>query len=121
MKNFENKRSCARFKAPFCFDCRYPGSREILTGALGDISFKGACLLIDSQTDFSIEEALSLSLIFPEDTLDVKAKVVWQKKAGDKSKVGVSFLNLSDSFKDNIYDSVFKHHRSEITSKWWDL
>ncbi|MCF7871365.1 MAG: PilZ domain-containing protein [Candidatus Omnitrophica bacterium] len=121
MKEFEDKRRCIRYKAPFCFDCRYPGFREVLSGALKDISFQGACLLVDSQKDLSREEVASLSLIFPETTLDVKAKIVWQKKAGDKNKVGVSFLNLPDSFKDNIYNSVFKHYRKEITSKWWDF
>ncbi len=121
MNNFKEKRRCGRFKVPFCVDCKHPDRQQSLSGALKDISMSGACVLIDSEHDLPADKSLNLSLIFPESALNVEAKIIWQQKVADKNKVGVSFLNLPDSFKSDIYDTVFKYHRDQITSKWWDF
>lgn len=121
MENFKEKRRCVRFKVPFCFDCKHPDYQQNLSGALKDISMSGACVLIDSNSNLPTDQSVLLSLIFPENVLNVKAKIIWQQKMIDKNKVGVSFLNLPDSFKDDIYDTVFKYHRDQITTRWWDF
>jgi c-di-GMP-binding flagellar brake protein YcgR len=121
MKSSQEKRKCVRFKAPFCIDCKHPENQQSLSGAIKDISMSGACVLIDSDKDLPADKSLSLSLIFPENVLSVEAKIIWQQKIAEKNKVGVSFLNLPDSFKSDIYNTVFKYHRNEITSKWWDF
>lgn len=121
MENFKEKRKCTRFKVPFCVDCKHPDHQQDLSGALKDISFSGACVLIDSNQDLSTDKSVLLSLIFPENALSIEAKIIWQQKITDKNKVGLSFLNLPDSLKSDIYNTVFKYHRDQITSKWWDF
>ncbi|MCF7874066.1 MAG: PilZ domain-containing protein [Candidatus Omnitrophica bacterium] len=121
MKNSKERRKCVRFEAPFCIDCKNPDNQQILSGAIKDISMSGACVLVDSDTDLPADKTVPLSLIFPETTLNVKAKIIWQKRIARKNKVGLVFSNLPDSFKNGIYDSIFKYHRDKITSKWWDF
>lgn len=121
MKSSQERRRCIRFKAPFCIDCKHPENQQSLSGAIKDISMSGACVLIDFDKDLPADKSILLSLIFPEATLDVKAQIIWQKKEADKNKIGVVFSNLPDHFKNDIYNSIFKYHRDEITSKWWDI
>lgn len=120
-ENFKEKRKCGRFKVPFCVDCKHPDHQQDLSGVLKDVSMSGACVLIDSDLDLAADKSILLSLIFPDNALNVKAKIIWQQKVADKKKIGISFLNLPDSFRSDIYETVFKYHRDEITNKWWDF
>ncbi|MFO8053373.1 MAG: PilZ domain-containing protein, partial [Candidatus Omnitrophota bacterium] len=111
MENSKERRKCVRFRAPFCIDCKHPDDQQNLSGAIRDISMSGACVLIDSDKDLPADKSIFLSLIFPETTLDIKAKIIWQKKVAEKNKIGVVFSNLPDHFKTDIYNSIFKYHR----------
>ncbi|MCF7870139.1 MAG: PilZ domain-containing protein [Candidatus Omnitrophica bacterium] len=121
MKGFQEERKYVRFKAPFCVDCKHPENQQNLSGAIKDISMSGACVLIDFDKDLPADKPILLSLIVPDITLNINAKVIWQKKVAEKNKVGVVFSNLPDHFKTDIYNSIFKYHRDVITSKWWDF
>lgn len=121
MQDFQEKRRFVRFEAPFCAECSQPDLEKDLSGVIKDISLSGACLLVDAESALAVDKPLYLSLIFPRTTLRVKTKLVWQKKAADKSKIGVIFNYPSDSLKDDIYEQILKYYPDKMTSRWWDF
>lgn len=121
MEKAEERRRSARFKTPFCIECKHPDYEQTFSGAIKDVSMTGACVLVDTQSDLPADKPTLLSLIFPDTTLNIQSKVVWQKKVSDKNKVGLTFTKMPDSFKNDIYESVFKYHRDQVTSRWWDF
>ncbi len=121
MADLQERRKYIRFKTPFCVEYKHPDCERVLSGAMKDLSMGGVCVLVDTQDDLPTDKPTLLSLIFPETTLNVKAKIAWQRRSADKNKLGVYFVQLPDSFKNSIYESIFKYCPDEITSKWWNF
>lgn len=119
MPEYTEKRRHIRFEAPFCVEFQQFESQNNLSGVIKDVGMGGACVVIDSQEPISSEKQVFLSLIFPEATLKVKANVIWQKKDFTKNKLGLSFVQPSDDFKNDIYQQMFRHSRDTLASKWW--
>lgn len=114
------KRKHARFGGPFHVKLRHPDSKEIFSGVMENVSFEGGCIFLDTSDSLSVGQVVLLSVFLTRSTLNVDAKIVWQKKDSDKNRIGVAFINLPDSLKDEIYRSVFENNPKEITKKWWD-
>lgn len=120
MAKNKEKRRYVRFGSPFCVELGHPDFQQRLSGVMKDISFSGSCVLVDTPNNLPAGHTVTLSMLFPDRALNVKAKIIWQKKISDKNKIGISFVNLPDYFKEDIYQSIFKYNRDEITSRWWE-
>ena len=115
----QEKRKFTRFKAPFCVQCAHNESSREVPGVIKDLSYGGVRVLLDTSYDILYSSLLSLSILFPENTLRVTGRVVWAKDWGDKKEVGLCFLDLPDSYKQIIYDYASKYFKEEFKQRWW--
>ena len=115
----DERRNGIRFESPFCtcIKCLDKESPEEIPGAIKDISYSGARLRLDTPLQLFPADLIALSIIFPDNTLEVSGKVVWVNR--EKKEVGVCFHNLSDYSKETIYDNIFKYFRKQFTQRWW--
>lgn len=96
-------------------------SRQEYWGVLRDVSMVGARVLLDASMDIPFGSQLSLSMILPDNTLRVSGKVVWTKDAGGRREIGMFFVNIPDSCKENLYNCIFKYYKNEIVRRWWQI
>jgi c-di-GMP-binding flagellar brake protein YcgR len=115
----EERRQYVRFEAPFCVEYKKPPLNEKFQGVIKNISIGGARILLDTSFDISPCSLASIFLLLPEITLNIKGEVVWVRKTGNKKEVGVRFVNLPDTHKDDIYRYIFRYFKEEYTKKWW--
>ena len=115
----DERRKGIRFKSPFCVcvQCFDKKSPQEIPGVIKDISYSGARLRLDTPLPLSFTNPISLSILFPENTVEISGKVMWVNR--EKKETGVFFLNLSDIFKQAIYDNIFKYFRKQFTHRWW--
>jgi c-di-GMP-binding flagellar brake protein YcgR len=116
----EERRKFKRFKSPFCVQCVDKESCREFPGVLKDISYGGARVQLYTALDIAKSQEVSLSILLPDTTLKVCAKVSWMSNDKDKREVGVCFAYLCDDDKEAIYNNIFKYFRKELTQKWWN-
>jgi len=115
----DERRKFIRFRAPFCVEYNDDDSLAESSGVLRDISMGGARVLLDTSSDISRESIASLSILFPDNTLSLRGRTVWVIGRGTKKEVGLYFIKIPDSYKEDIYNNIFKYFREEITQRWW--
>ena len=115
----EERRKYIRFKSPFPIRYTHKESSEEASGVIQDISYGGARIMLDSQLESPPSEPVSLFILFPEDTLRILGKIIWQKTYPSKKELGLSFINIPDGHKRIIYNRIFKHFGKEFTRRWW--
>ena len=115
----EERRKYVRFKSPFPIRYAHEASLQETSGVIQDISYGGARIRLDSSLDNLIPESISLFILFPEDTLKILGKIIWQKNYPDKKVLGLSFVNIPDNHKRIIYNRIFKYYKQEFTRRWW--
>jgi len=93
---------------------------EILAVAK-DISLGGLKIILDKSLDISCGDIFDVCLLFPDRSVFVSGKVVWVKDYIDRKEIGFCFSNLRDSYKEDIYNYIFKYYPKEITKKWWQM
>ena len=101
--------------------CDWQDRFQGLPGVIRDISMKGASFLLDTELSIPCECAHNLYFLLPQSTLKIPGKVMWTKDVGNKKGVGVSFVNIFDYQKQEIYDSIIKYFPEEITQRWWQV
>jgi c-di-GMP-binding flagellar brake protein YcgR len=115
------ERKFVRFNAPLYLKVTAPEATEGFSAIAKDISMGGIKMVIDASYDIAREDIFSVFLLLPDKTLPITGKVVWVKDYGDRKETGISFINIPPAYKDDIYNYIFKYHRSEITKKWWQM
>lgn len=115
----EERRKYVRFKSPFPIRYTHEASLQETSGAIQDISYGGARITLDSPLDTPSSESISLFILFPEDTLRILGKIIWQKNYPGKKELGLSFINIPDGHKRVIYNRIFKYYKQEFTRRWW--
>ncbi|MFH1875810.1 MAG: PilZ domain-containing protein [Candidatus Omnitrophota bacterium] len=114
-------RKFVRFSAPVYLKVTTPDSPQSVSAIAKDVSLGGAKIIFDKAFMVERENMFSLFLLLPEKTLPIAGKVMWIKEYSDRKEVGMSFLNMPDAYKEDIYNHIFKYHRGEITKKWWQM
>jgi hypothetical protein len=115
----EEKRKLKRFNSPFPVNCLNAETAQRTTGILRDISYGGAKVQLPAGLNVSATQIISLSVCFPDITLNIPGTIAWVNNLFDKKEVGIKFTCLTDTGKETIYNNVFKYFREEITRKWW--
>lgn len=115
----KERRKFERFKTPFPIRYTNPKAKKEASGTIEDISYGGARIVLDESLNILRSNLLSLLILFPEDTLKVRGKIMWAKNYKDKKQLGLSFIYLPDTHKEVIYNRIFKYYRKEFTRRWW--
>ncbi len=121
MERIEKKerRKFIRFNAPFYIRYNDLGLSQEVSGVIKDISYGGARVLLDTSLDSLPSSLVSLFILILGSPLKISGKVIWVRNSGDKKEIGICFVNIPDSYKEDIYSCIFKYHRQELTYKWW--
>lgn len=115
-----NNRKFARFKTTLYVRYGRINSSDELSAIAKDISMGGLKLAVDKSANFSPDDFLILYLLIPQITIKVMGKVVWSSQGEHEKQIGISFINLTDTHKEDIYNYIFKYYREELTNKWWE-
>ena len=114
------KRRFARFKTTLYVLYNLLNDSREFSGIAKDISMGGMKLALDKSINISVDDFIALHLLIPQITIRVLGKIIWVNESGQDKDAGVSFVNLSDAHKEDIYNFIFKYYREEITNRWWD-
>lgn len=117
----EEKRRFVRFRAPFCISFADKDSSHELPGVVRDISMGGVRILLDTPLDILPDILVSLYILLPRNTLKLLGRVVWARSRDGRKEIGVCFVHTPDSYKEDIYNNIFKYYREEITRRWWQF
>ena len=117
----DEKRKFVRFKVTFPFNSDTQCSFSSIKGLVKDISMSGIRITLDKSLQFLAENLEIFNLQLPGKTLSVTGKLVWKREYGDRKEIGVNFVYMSDTHKEDIYDYIYKHHRQELTQRWWQM
>ena len=115
----QEKRKFIRFNAPFSIRYIDKETSQESKGVTKDINYVGTRILLDNPLEICPSRLGSLSILFPDKTINVFTKAMWEKDSSDKRELGCSFINIPDASKQVIYDSIFKYARREFTQRWW--
>jgi c-di-GMP-binding flagellar brake protein YcgR len=115
----QERRKGVRFNAPFPVDILDAHSSMEVSGAIQDLSYTGAKVLLDNFSDSLLAGDIFIFIRFPEGSLKVNGRVIWSQDAGEKKELGLSFLNIRDQDKEIIYNRIFKYYRQEFIQRWW--
>lgn len=118
----QERRKYIRFKVPFCATYKVKDREEEISGVTRDLSYGGSRLLLDNSLDFSPDTLGVLRIVFPEETLNFSVRLIWLKKQADnKTEVGLCFVNLPDSYKESLFQHIFKYAPQEFSQRWWKV
>lgn len=93
---------------------------ERTLGCVNDISMKGLRLL--ASEEFKKNDLLDLFFYLPnKPLLETVGKVMWSRPGQDAFEAGLSFINIRDSVKEDIFEYVSKYFPQEIQKCWWSL
>lgn len=115
------RRRTPRFKAPIHIKYSLPNYSEEEFSALSeDISLGGVKVLLNKAVGTPLHSLVKLNLLLPNQTLSVQGELLWvhDKDSTDK-EAGIAFLNIPDSYKEEIFNYIFKYHKEEIMRSWW--
>lgn len=69
---------------------------------------------------FKKNDLLDLYFYLPnKPLLEAIGKVMWSRKSCDKFEIGLWFINIRDSVKEEIFEYVSKYFPQEIQKCWW--
>ncbi|MDD4295023.1 MAG: PilZ domain-containing protein [Candidatus Omnitrophica bacterium] len=114
------KRKFVRFKAPAYCKCLKVGANADVSGMCKDMSMGGVKIIFDRGRDIKEDIVLEVFILLPDKTVKSVGKIVWVKEYDDKKEAGIKFINISDTYKEDIYGYIFKYYREEVTRHWWD-
>jgi len=117
----EEKRKFIRFKAPFCVSYSVEGSEQEFSGVIKDISMGGVRLSLDSVPLLGQHDDARLSIMFPEDHMQVDGKVIWSKDVGEMKEIGFCFKTSTDSGREQVHKYILNHFREQFTRGWWQM
>jgi c-di-GMP-binding flagellar brake protein YcgR len=117
----ENKRKFVRFDAPLYVKYNKDADSRQFQGVSHDVSMGGVRMAVEKELKLKDQDMMQLYFLLPGNTLAVTGKVAWVKEEVETNEVGVAFQEFPDAHKEAIYQHIFKHHRSEITQKWWQF
>ncbi|MBD3264790.1 MAG: hypothetical protein GF375_06785, partial [Candidatus Omnitrophica bacterium] len=80
----EENRKYVRFKAPFCVQYTSESLKEEVPGVIKDISMGGIRVLLYTNYNVPADSIAFFSILLPENTLQVSARVVWSQLEGEK-------------------------------------
>jgi c-di-GMP-binding flagellar brake protein YcgR len=112
------KRKFVRFNASFLFRIN-SGSSSLPAGFVTDISMGGLKVVFDAASGFKVGQIISFCLLLPNQTFELAGQIMWSSQRESKEELGISFIRLPDSYKEDIYNHISKYHRSQLTEKWW--
>lgn len=115
----DGKRKFVRFKAPL--HCKYSRLESNVERSVmaDDISMGGMKIVAEQSAGLPTDSILNIYLLLPNRTLKVLGKTVWVKDYQDRVEAGIRFIQIYDSYKQEIYDYIFKYHPDQITQRWW--
>ena len=115
----EEKRKFIRFKAPFCVQYMVDGENKECSGVIKDMSMGGVRLSLDNGSDVVSHVPANLSILFPDDSMNVAGEVVWSKDVGEMKEVGFCFALSSDSGRERVHKYILNHFKEQMTRGWW--
>ncbi|MCM8819840.1 MAG: PilZ domain-containing protein [Candidatus Omnitrophica bacterium] len=115
------RRRFVRFSAPFTVRLKVSEEAVDTPAIVENISFGGAKIFVSKSLQLSPSSYIKIFLLFSQVTLSINGRVVWVKEYDDKKELGVCFINMPDSYKEEIFNHVFKYYPSEISKKWWQM
>ncbi len=115
----DDKRKFVRFNAPLYVKYHLNDELRQAQAVAQNVSMGGAALALDKEVKIKANSTLQLYFLLPEKTLAVSGKVTWVKDSELSREVGISFTELPDACREELYRHIFKHHRHEIVDKWW--
>ena len=88
-------------------------------GIVRDISMGGVRVILDKSIEPLVNCLVDFYLMLPSQTFNISGTIAWAKDCGDKKEIGIRFVHIPDSYKEEIYNYISKYHRQELTQKWW--
>jgi len=117
----DNKRKFVRFAAPLYVKYNIDDEPRQLSGVVHNVSMGGAMVMAEEDTQVKAKNTVQLYFLLPENTLAIQGKVTWVKNSAEGKEFGIIFNEFPDACKEVLYQHIFKHHRDEITNKWWQV
>jgi len=117
----DNKRKFVRFAAPLYVKYHVDDDPRQLSGVVQNVSMGGAMVIVEEDIQVKTKNKVQLYFLLPEKTLAVQGNVSWVKNVAEGKEFGIIFSEFPDAYKEALYQHIFKHHREEITSKWWQV
>ena len=91
-------------------------------GHTKDLSGAGACLYLKEFLPTNQKITLNIHLS-PKTTLDLRARVIWQKAEDLAYLTGIAFYETSDEAQQQILEHAFEFDRPKVLEHWykgWD-
>ena len=115
----KERRRFERLETPFPVRYINKKASEDTEGIIEDISYAGARITLDNSLKTITSARLSLSILFPENTLKLSGKVMWSKKKGQGREFGLSFTDMPKANKEAAYERICQYYKDETIRKWW--
>jgi c-di-GMP-binding flagellar brake protein YcgR len=115
----ENRRKFVRFNASLLLKFGSEESAYEFQGVVQDISMGGLSVVVDKNLVALVNCRVSFYLLLPSQTFKISGEIAWAQDQGDKKEIGIRFVHIPDSYKEEIYNYISKYHRQELTQKWW--
>jgi c-di-GMP-binding flagellar brake protein YcgR len=115
----EDKRKFARFKAGLLLKFSSDESAYEFSGVVQDISMGGLSVTLDGAVIPLVNCRVNFYLLLPSQTFKISGEIAWVRSYDGKKDVGIRFVHIPDSYKEEIYNYISKYHRQELTQKWW--
>ena len=115
----DEKRQKVRFRAKLPARLVVGESLCDFQGVVQDINMGGLRVSVDSTFIFVDNRPISIYLFLPNETFEVSGELLWTRYFNGKKELGIRFTRIPDSYKEDIYNFIFKYHRQELTQKWW--
>ena len=115
----QNRRKLIRFKATFILKFSAYETACEFQGVVKDISMGGVRVVVDKSLEPLVNCMVSFYLLLPRQTFKIDGEIAWAKEYEDRKEIGIQFVHIPDSYKEEIYDYISKYYRKELTQKWW--
>lgn len=116
------KREFLRFQVSFPFKFTQEEDGLEFKATVKNLSMSGLKVILDKSLSLAFKGVANFHLVLSNsNVLDIAGEIVWQKDYMDRKEVGIRFVHISDSHKEDIYSYIFKHHRRELTQEWLQM
>jgi len=114
----KEKRKSLRFRAssPFVFS---QSDRQGFKGIVKDISMGGLKVAIGKSFDILVGSLVSFCLFLSDRELKLSGRITWILEKNKKKEVGISFFDLPDKSRSQVYDYILRHHKEHLIGGWW--
>jgi len=118
----DEKRGFMRFRVSFPLKFIQDELSAVVKGIVKDISMSGLKVVLEQARQLLSQDLSNFHLRLDKDKLlKLSGQIVWQKDYPDRREVGIQFVCIPDSNKEDIYNYIFKYHRQELTQQWWQM